>query len=77
MHDRTLCNDCGADITDNIDHIFGEGEENGGTGSYHNEFINVQVGTKTISVPEEGHWETQTVKETWTEQVLVRESGYY
>ena len=75
-HDVTICNDCGADITNNVDHVFDE-LENGGTGSYHNEWQQVQVGTKKVTVPEKGHYETQVVKEAWTEKVLVREAGYY
>lgn len=75
--DRTICNECGADITDTLDdHIYNHiiNKENG---SYRNEWVNVQVGTKTVEVPEEGHWETKVVKEAWTEKVLVKEAGYY
>ena len=78
-HDRTICNTCGADITDDCvahgkSHVM-----NFENFSYHNEWVNVQVGTKTVEVPEEGHWETKTtvIKEAWTEKVLVREAGYY
>lgn len=75
--DRTICNECGADITENLiphmkNHIL-----NGENGSYRNEWVNVQVGTKTVEVPEEGHWDTVVVKEAWTEKVLVKEAGYY
>ena len=75
--DRTICNECGADITENLiphmkNHIL-----NGENGSYRNEWVNVQVGTKTVEVPEEGHWETKVVKEAWTEKVLIKEAGYY
>lgn len=74
---RTICNECGADITENLiphmkNHIL-----NGENGSYRDEWVNVQVGTKTVEVPEEGHWETKVVKEAWTEKVLVKEAGYY
>ena len=80
-HGRTICNDCGMDITDyNVrkEHLIYE-ITNGGKGSYHNTQTDVQVGTKTVEVPEEGHWETKTtvIKEAWTEKVLVREAGYY
>lgn len=78
-HDRTICNDCGADITDFSvlkPHLIAE-VKNGGTGSYRNEWREVQVGTKTITVEEKGHWETQVVKEAWDEQVLIKEAGYY
>lgn len=72
----TICNDCGADITDNLEHIFDE-LENGGKGSYRNEPRKVQVGTKTVEVPEKGHYETVVVQEAYDEQVLVREAGWY
>lgn len=75
-HDRTLCNNCNADITDNIkQHMLYE-INNGGKGSYRNEWVQTQVGTKTVTVPEEGHYETKVVKEAWTEKVLVKE-GYW
>ena len=73
---RAICNDCGADISDNLDHIFDE-LERGGKGSYRVVPTQVQVGTETITVPEEGHYETQVVKEAWTEKVLVKEAGWY
>lgn len=73
---RAICNDCGADITDNLDHIFDE-MMNGGKGSYRVAPVEIQVGTETITVPEQGHYETQVVKEAWTEKVLVREAGWY
>ena len=53
-HDRTICNRCGADITDNLEHIF-ECNSN-----YHNEWREIQVGTKTVTVPEKSHYETKT-----------------
>ena len=74
---RYICNECGADITNTIDdHIYNHmiNKENG---SYRVDTVNVQVGTKTVEVPEEGHWETEVVKEAWTEKVLVKEAGYY
>lgn len=80
-HDRTICNDCGADLTDMSDseatHHCGNHLLNGGKGSYRNEWVDIQVGTKTVNVPEEGHYETRVVKEAWDEQVLVREAGWY
>lgn len=57
---RAICNDCGADITDNLYHIFDEAD-NGGKGSYRVETINVQVGTKTVEVPEKSHYETEVI----------------
>lgn len=66
---RTICNDCGADITGNpgphcVEHLL-----NGGKGSYRAEPREVQTGTKTVTVPDQGHYETQ--------KKLVREAGYY
>ena len=64
-HDRTICNDCGADITDLSSDDFGEHivnhRLNGGKGSYRNEWVNVQVGTKKVNVPEKSHYETKTI----------------
>ena len=71
---RTICNWCGADITDDVR---GHGYNYPEHGNYHSEKVQVQVGTKTITVPEEGHYETKVVKEAWTEKVLVKEAGYY
>lgn len=78
---RTLCNICNADITGKID---GHADYHDDRGeferfSYRCEYIDVQVGTETVEVPEEGHYETKTtvVKEAWDEQVLVREAGWY
>ncbi len=68
---RTICNGCGADITYNLEHVFDC------LGSYHDEWVQVQVGTKTVNIPEKGHYETKVVKEAWTEKKLVREAGYY
>ena len=48
---------------------------NGENDGYY--YANVRVGTQTITVPEEGHWETVVIKEAWTEQVLVKEAGWY
>ena len=74
-----VCNDCGADITNAayrkkhlIAHI-----EAGESGSYHVEERRVQTGTKTVKVPEKGHWEKRIVKPAWTEKKLVREAGWY
>lgn len=72
-----ICNNCGADITDCWEsHVKAHAlaHENSG---YHVEQQNVQTGTKTVTVPEQSHYETQTVKAAWTEHKLVREAGYY
>lgn len=65
---RTICNRCGADITGNLDHIF-DCDSN-----YHAEKKKVQTGSKTVTVPEEYHYETKVVKEAWTETVVVKEA---
>ena len=75
-HGVYVCNDCGIIITDNLDHCFEELEK-GNTGSYHVEERRVQTGTKTVKVPEKGHWGKRIVKPAWTEKRLVREAGWY
>lgn len=64
-HDRTICNDCGADLTNmsesELTHHCGNHLLNGGKGSYRNEWVQVQVGTKTVTVPEKSHYETKTI----------------
>lgn len=32
---------------------------------------------KITTVPEESHYETQIIKEAWTEEILVKEAGWY
>ncbi len=59
-HDRTICKVCGADITDNCSEHNKQHALNGEPVSYHNVWVNVQVGTKTITVPEKSHYETIT-----------------
>ena len=59
-HDRTICKVCGADITDNCSEHNKQHALNGEPVSYHNVWVNVQVGTKTITVPEKSHYETKT-----------------
>lgn len=49
-----------------------------GEGSgYHNDTRKVQVGSNTVNVPEEGHYEKKHVKAAWDEKVLVKEAGWY
>lgn len=80
---RTICNGCGADITGNVkSHMFA-----GCKCNYHAEKIKVQTGTKTVTVPEQSHYETKVVKEAWnetvvvkeawTEKILIKEAGWY
>ena len=49
----------------------------GQSGSWYTGNKEVQTGTKTVTVPEEGHWEKELIKEAYTEKVLVKEAGYY
>ena len=45
----------------------------GEQGGYHKEYRDILVGHKTVTHPEEGHYNTVVVKEAYTEEVL---SGY-
>ena len=68
-HDRTICNTCGADITDNCAEHGKQHMLNGENSSYRNEMVDTLVGYETITVPEKGHYETKTT--------LVRAEGWY
>ena len=48
-----------------------------GDGGWYTAQEEVQVGTRTVNVPEQSHMETVVVKEAWEEKVLVREAGWY
>lgn len=72
-----ICNNCGADITDCWETHPKQHAMNGENGSYRSAPTYEQVGTKTVNVPEQSHYETQVVKEAYTEHKLVREAGYY
>lgn len=67
-----VCNDCGKQLADTnqlMTHLIWEARENGGTGSYHAEKQQVQVGTKTV---EDGYWKeayTEVVSKAWTETI--------
>ena len=64
-----VCNDCGQQLVDDNqmdEHLLWEARDNGGTGSYHAEEQQVQVGTKTVDVKK---W-----VEPYDEKV---ESGHY
>lgn len=74
---RAICNNCGADITEDYEahmkaHLLAHDPY-----GYRMEQRQIQTGTKTVTVPEQSHYETQTVKAAWTEHKLVREAGYY
>lgn len=74
---HAICNTCGADITNNrYEHASVHLAAHEG-GSWSDIPKYEQVGTKTVTVPEQSHYETQTVKTAWTEHKLVREAGYY
>lgn len=66
-----VCNDCGKQLPDSdtlLDHLEWE-MDHGGTGSYHAEEQQVQVGTKTV---EDGHWEDaydEVITPAWTETI--------
>ncbi len=68
-HDRTICNTCGADITDNCAEHGKQHMLNGENSSYRNEMVDTLVGYETITVPEKGHYETKTT--------LVRAAGWF
>lgn len=78
---KHLCWGCDADVgamtdEEEDEHMWAhhlKGEETG----FRYAPVKVPNGTKTVNVPEEGHYETQIVKEAWTEKVLVREAGWY
>ena len=67
-----ICNDCGAELSpvNCYDHIF-EHAENGGKGSWREEWKQVQVGTNTIN--HDAVYEKKWVvdKAAWTEKVLT------
>ena len=66
-----VCNDCGVQLADanfRREHLLWEAD-NGGSGSYHAEKQQVQVGTKTV---EDGYWKeayTEVVSKAWTETI--------
>ena len=67
-----VCNDCGKQLPDaksRKEHLLWEVRENGGSGSYHAEKQQFQVGTKTV---EDGHWKeayTEVITPAWTETI--------
>ena len=56
---RAICKACGEDITDNLEHIFECAKKHDGKASYKVVPVKVQVGTKTVTVPEKSHYETK------------------
>ena len=74
------CNDCGIELTNwsdsAIEEHCGEHLWAGGNGSWSTKSKEVQVGTKIVEVPPEGFWQ-EIYHEAWTEEVLVKEAGWY
>lgn len=68
---REICNSCGMDTTDlsDVESLahYKNHALNGENNSSTNKSVQVQVGTNTITVPEEGHWETVVVSEGYWE----------
>ena len=68
---RVICNTCGLDMTEFSHSEIGSHQKahmlNGENCSYAGKTVQVQVGTKTVTVPEEGHWETVVVKDGYYE----------
>ena len=76
------CKDCGMDLftLGSQEALDAHSEAHvlaGGDGGWYSTTEQVQVGTETITVPEQSHMETVVVKEAWTERILVREAGWY
>ena len=75
------CKDCGMDLLQlSADERYAHAEahmDEGGDGGWYSTTEQVQVGTKTVNVPEKSHMETVVVKAGWTEKVLVKEAGWY
>ena len=57
---RYICKVCGADITENTTAHNKQHALNGEPVSYKTVSVEVQVGTKTVTVPEKSHYETTT-----------------
>jgi len=78
----TVCHVCGAefDTSYSTSEFYAHDDQHllAGEGSgWHSDVRKVQVGTNTVNVPEEGHYEKKLVKDAWDEKVLVREAGWY
>lgn len=68
-HTATICNTCGADITDCVGEHGYNHMINGENASYRVETVKELTGYETVEVPEKGHYETKTT--------LVRAAGWY
>lgn len=77
-----MCHVCGAEFDTSYsgsefwEHDYQHQYAGEGSG-YHNDIRKVQVGTNTVNVHEEGHYEQKVVKSAWDEKVLVREAGWF
>ena len=82
MKEIAICWGCGervdSEVMSNTERIAHMKQHtlNGEDTGYHNDYIQVQIGKKTV-VDKEAWTETVVVKEAWTEKVLVKEAGYY
>ena len=56
-----MCKGCGEDITDNITAHNKQHALNGELGGYYVTKVKVKTGTKTVNVPEQSHYENQTI----------------
>lgn len=66
MKAHSICNTCGADITNHaVEHL----ENNLNCVGYHTEWIEEVVGYDTVHHPEQGHNEQVLVKDAWDEKV--------
>ena len=69
---RIICNECGADITeDALAHTATHTENTLENHCYISrmEYRQVQKGVKAVNIPEQSHYETKVVKEAWVEYV--------
>lgn len=78
-----VCKGCGARVDNGVmtrderlDHM-GDHHDNGEPTGYYSDYVEIQVGTKNVDVPGEGHYETRDVKEAYTEKKPVKEAGWY
>lgn len=73
-----VCKGCGMDVGNDVMtedertyHMIAH-HKNGEPTGYYGDYIEIQVGTKTVEVPEQGHYETRPR----TEKITIREAGW-
>ena len=66
---RVICNECGADITEDAEAHNDAHALDGSRNNRRGENRQVQTGVKVVNIPEQSHYETQVVKEAWVEYV--------